>query len=150
MPNKGIHTAVGISVAGAVAWYQAKDQEPSKRFWEILGGGLCGYLGSRLPDIIEPALSPKHRKNFHSIVAGLAAFTGERMLSDKWIKWCRTKAEYYRRERCRITENSGYKFLYFLIEMMLRILAGMLSSLVYGYISHLGLDATTPNGIPIV
>jgi membrane-bound metal-dependent hydrolase YbcI (DUF457 family) len=150
MPNRETHIAVGIPVGVLVAGYQAKDQDPSKKFWEILGGGLGSYYGSRLPDIIEPALSPKHRRSFHSLVAGLSACAGERKLSNKWITWCRSKADYYRREQCKSTVSNAYKLLYFLIEIVLRILAGILSGLIYGYLSHVVLDAATPNSVPII
>lgn len=33
--------------------------------------GFSGHLGGIMPDVIEPARHPNHRKHFHSIVAGV-------------------------------------------------------------------------------
>lgn len=35
-----------------------------------LGGGAIGTVAGVLPDVIEPATNPNHRKLFHSVTAG--------------------------------------------------------------------------------
>lgn len=40
------------------------------------GGAALGVIGGVLPDIIEPANSPNHRKLFHSLTVGTAVCVG--------------------------------------------------------------------------
>jgi len=150
MPNRKTHVIVGVSTGCIVAEFRAKDEEPLPRLLETVSGGVGGYIGSILPDIIEPALSPRHREHFHSVLAGLLTFGGDSTLANKCITWCRSTAEYYRREQYKNTLTGIQKFFYALIEIVLRILAGMLTGLAYGYMSHLALDAFTPNSLPLV
>ena len=78
-------------------------------------------LGGKLPDIIEPATSPHHRKFFHSVAVMLAVGWGVKQAYE-WTP-----------------ETSWEKFA-----RLALIFGGV------GYISHLALDATTPMGLPLL
>ena len=83
MPNSNKHLVYGcISGAAIMAllktvWFQkALRYYPSIEFdWgeffvKVLIGGAFGSIGGILPDLIEPANSPHHRKFFHSKTTG--------------------------------------------------------------------------------
>jgi membrane-bound metal-dependent hydrolase YbcI (DUF457 family) len=79
MPNAKQHLiaglAVGAVVNAAIQWLDRMEY-PSKPFdWgELLLCSLAAGAAGLLPDILEPADSPDHRKFFHSLtVAGLVA-----------------------------------------------------------------------------
>lgn len=78
-------------------------------------------LGGKLPDIVEPATSPHHRKLFHGVVVLLA------------VGWGVKEAYQWK------PEENWEKLV------RLAIVFGGI-----GYISHLALDATTPMGIPLL
>ena len=73
MPNAFAHRlGAGIAVAGAAAYIESQEGEITAN---TLFSGIGGALFGTLPDLIEPALHPNHRKFFHSFVAlGLAAY----------------------------------------------------------------------------
>ncbi len=74
MPNAKEHLiaglAVGAVVNGAIQWLEGID-DPSKPFdWgELFACSLAAGAAALLPDILEPANSPRHRQFFHSLTA---------------------------------------------------------------------------------
>lgn len=79
MPNAKQHLiaglAVGAVVNSAIQWLDRVD-DPTKSFdWgELLVCSFAGGAAALLPDILEPADGPDHRKFFHSLTAaGLVA-----------------------------------------------------------------------------
>jgi membrane-bound metal-dependent hydrolase YbcI (DUF457 family) len=79
MPNAKQHLiaglAVGAIVNATIQWLDRVD-DPSKPFdWgELLVCSFAAGAAALLPDILEPADSPNHRKFFHSLTAaGLVA-----------------------------------------------------------------------------
>lgn len=90
MPNRKAHIAAAATVTGIadLAWQLNRiysSPEPPQTVWEALGrinvpelflatfvGGAVGLL----PDILEPATSPNHRKFCHSVVTGGAIALG--------------------------------------------------------------------------
>jgi len=68
--------AVGAVMNGVIQWLEQLD-DPSKKFdWgEFFLCTAAGGAAALLPDILEPANSPNHRKFFHSITAaGLVVY----------------------------------------------------------------------------
>lgn len=68
--------AVGAVMNGVIQWLEWLD-DPAKRFdWgELFLCTAAGGAAALLPDILEPADSPNHRKFFHSITAaGLVVY----------------------------------------------------------------------------
>jgi membrane-bound metal-dependent hydrolase YbcI (DUF457 family) len=83
MPNSNKHAGYGYISGSAVtalleivSYQRASQYNPSIDFdWgeffvKVLIGGAFGSIGGSLPDLIEPADSPHHRKFFHSKTAG--------------------------------------------------------------------------------
>jgi len=69
MPNRPTHQTVGALAGGAMAAARAHGVEDSQFLAETIGGIVGGWVGGVLPDILEPATSPHHRKVMHSVVA---------------------------------------------------------------------------------
>ena len=148
MPNGRTHTWVGAASGSAVAVYRGRQQPLLNVVLEGLGGGIGGYLGGKVPDILEPASHPGHRDFCHSWTAGGVLATGLTAL-EKWEVHCREKAADIRTQRL-ATPSPGLATSLFqiLVEILWSLAAGVLSGFGAGYISHLLLDATTPRGLP--
>jgi membrane-bound metal-dependent hydrolase YbcI (DUF457 family) len=153
------HKLAGTGSGLIFAAYRAKGQSPGDWIVEVAGGAIGGYVGGILPDILEPAISSWHRGTAHSYVSGatLAACI-YRTLSD-WETACRGQAQNCR--AIRMVRAPGGTFVaapsdplrqLFLstAELFWRLLAGFLSGLAAGYVSHLALDAATPRSIPLI
>jgi inner membrane protein len=82
MPNRSKHMAMG-AIVGGVAAVLIDLALQNQQFQQgeintidlsqtigraILGAGI-GAVGGILPDILEPATDPNHRKSFHSVAA---------------------------------------------------------------------------------
>ena len=79
MPNSKKHATVGgvlglslFAINNFIKQYNQKQSDPNYKFdWTELAltsfaGGAIGAVAGLLPDILEPATSPNHRKIFHS------------------------------------------------------------------------------------
>jgi len=84
MPNKREHGIAGAISGGVISLLidttrqMKRIEEGTQLKWDsgrtflwLLGGVCLGHFAGRLPDIIEPAHNPQHRKFFHSIVFSL-------------------------------------------------------------------------------
>lgn len=62
--------AVGAAVNGLIQWLECLDDQNKRFDWgEFLVCTAAGGAAALLPDILEPADSPNHRKFFHSVTA---------------------------------------------------------------------------------
>lgn len=78
--------AVGAVVNGVIQWFEYLD-DPAKKFdWgEFFACTAAGGAAALLPDILEPANSPNHRKFFHSVMAaGLVVYAMSGRHTDGW------------------------------------------------------------------
>jgi len=150
MPSRQTHVKVGVLAGCCFAAYRSCEQDLPNMLLETIGGGVGGYVGSRLPDIIEPALWPGHRQFAHSVAAGSSVAYSLYKLLEEWERGCRSKAEYYGDKRNKEFVQWLQKFLYTVLEISFRLAAGGLSGLGAGYISHLALDGRTPKGLPVL
>lgn len=80
-----------------------------------------GTMGGKIPDWLEPALHPNHRKFFHSLLFA----AGVMYAGYKVYEW--------------EPETDGQKILRF-----------VMLTLAAGYLSHLLLDSLTPKSLPII
>ena len=148
MPNCRTHTQVGAIAGVTLAGYHARDETPADLMMELLGGAIGGYVGGRLPDLIEPATFPGHRDVVHSCVALGAAAS---LALDGWRRECRTSATAYRETLASPTVLSDYqRAMCRLLDLLWRLAAGFSTGLQAGYISHLVLDGCTPSGLPVL
>ncbi len=96
MPNAKVHQQCGAFAGGTTAFFEAisalppatvatlqRIQQPQSiwdQIWEVVStvgkiaaktvvGAVAGALAARLPDILEPATHPNHRKAAHSVTA---------------------------------------------------------------------------------
>ncbi len=85
MANSKEHSNVGEIlglVLGIGSYFIKQNSNPGSEFnfFELAGHAVGGYalgsITSRLPDIIEPATHPNHRKTFHSWGAATAITWG--------------------------------------------------------------------------
>jgi len=76
MPNFSVHLRHGLAVGTGVdlikQWIQMAN-DPSRKFdWDefLISAGI-GAVAVSIPDVLEPASSPNHRRFFHSILFGV-------------------------------------------------------------------------------
>jgi len=100
-----------------------------------------------MPDILEPAADPNHRKFAHSLVVGGAlsvARFGEMQLS------CRRRADAAHQRLLSHIPGCPERDTTLLEVLIWRFLAGAAVGFAVGYASHLVLDATTTKGLPLI
>jgi hypothetical protein len=120
--NAKQHFVIGASVGIALNLFKQAIQmglDPVRPFdWAELAiyGGAGGVAGL-IPDILEPAVDPNHRRFFHSVVCGAGVVYGAH--GEHTARW----------------NPDARKFV---------------QTLSWCYLSHLGGDATTAKGIPMV
>lgn len=62
------HVTVGVLIGGGIAVYDSYHDSGEVDFGILLAGIIGGLFGGILPDVIEPATNPNHRKLFHAIL----------------------------------------------------------------------------------
>lgn len=150
MANGPTHILVGVIAGTGAAVFKSKGQETPCRFLEAAGGALGGYLGGKLPDILEPATSSWHRSTAHSFSAAAVVATGLAKV-DIFQNYCRRRADSIAAVRATMPEDGGLGvLLQLLAEAFWRLCAGFAAGLAAGYLSHLALDALSPRCIPII
>lgn len=143
--NGRAHKVVGASVGAGVALYRACDK-PTVPAVEALGGGIAGWFVGRGPDILEPATSPRHRGPFHSVAFALALVLGDAKL----IEFQDSARAWANEHECKAMGATWWSALWHnLLALLGRLGAGALSAVCPSYWSHLALDATTPQGLPL-
>jgi len=150
MPNRSTHVLVGGCGGALAATVRARHQQLTPKFLEILGGAVGGCVGARLPDLLEPARLPRHRKFVHSFGAGVGAVKLTFDLLEGWETYWRRVAAEAREQRPDPSLTTLERVVLFLKEALACILAGLLIGLAVGYLSHLLLDAFSPAGLPIL
>lgn len=149
MPNREAHSIIG-ACSGAIANIAIAWDEPNfDQFCFAIGGAAGGFFGSSLPDIIEPANNPNHRKFFHSIVfnGALAAIL---LTTSKMIYRLARKIAKFGWDKMHEMEKPIEKFLWGALSISILLFAGVLTGAVAGYLSHIAADSTTSNSIPFL
>lgn len=149
MSDGRFHRKVGTAVGVGAALYCAREQQFSHVVIEAIGGGFAGNLGARLPDIIDPPTSPRHRSIGHGMVPVAAAGSVALSALADLQKTLRTEAD--RRAELRSASTSTAQELWhLLLELLCRLGAGAIPGFVAGYASHVALDFCTPAGLPLL
>lgn len=149
MANRRTHSLTGAVAGGVSALYLARGEEPLHRILESVGGFVGGVAGGRLPDLLEPALTPRHRGVAHSVaLAGVAVavFAPRVRRAQRRIREWGDR----RRSPCDAGAGTLQPILGLLAEMACRLLTGAAAGVAAGYVSHLVLDAGTPVGLPLL
>ncbi len=150
MPNRDLHVPVGIGTALIASLYLSKDQKPENQIYEAIGASFGGYWGSRLPDIFEPANNnPHHRAVAHSLSAGAAISVTAIEAANAWVMFFRERADHIADQRRTIHSQEFNKIANGVLEVLLRIAAGIGPGLIVAYMSHLALDACSEKSLPL-
>lgn len=150
MPGRLAHVVAGSFAGATVAFVRSAEQPDATRVYEIFGGFVGGYLGGRAPDMIDCARNPNHRGRAHSVAVGVGLFTLAWDVAVAAEEKFRATAERFSQEARVLPENSLRRGLLELVAALCRSLAGFLTGLVAGYVSHLALDGSTPRSLALV
>lgn len=136
MPNRDVHVKVGVGSAifTTVATAIVLDEKLTfeEMLMRILGATIGGYVGARIPDIIDPSSrGPNHRSIGHGVVSNGAIYAYGK---DKFLDT--------REKLSKETDNQNRLFNQFIV--------GAMEGFVAGHASHLILDSRTPKGLPLV
>jgi hypothetical protein len=149
MASRRVHVALGVPSGIGAAAYAARQQTGNRLIIESVGGGVGGYVGALLPDILEPAVSSWHRSTCHSwAVVGIAVQTVPDEIR-RWQEYCRAQAAHHERQRD-TSQDSVARTWHGACAMFWLLAAGFAAGLAAGYASHLVLDATTARGLPLI
>lgn len=119
MSSAAAHYAGGLGAGLVTAFLDQNPAEERLMLSAIVTASAV--VGSKLPDVLEPAIHSHHRQFFHSLL-----ILGGAVCAVQWLwKW-----------RPETTEQ--------------RCLRAVLCGLLVGYCSHLGMDLLTPRGLPVV
>jgi membrane-bound metal-dependent hydrolase YbcI (DUF457 family) len=146
--NGKAHVIGGIigGPAAGIATLIKANRQPT--LMEVGGWFAAGVVGAKLPDLLEPAFCPTHRKFCHSgcmLALDLAALQSQTL--QDMIEGLLQHAKRYHLMAQNSEDNQlGYKLCAYLLEFSAGALPGFLGS----YASHLILDSTTPCGLPLV
>ena len=114
------HTAIA-GLGAFGAVIALKQKYPDARLPAPVLAGVVAALASGIPDYLEPAISPNHRQFCHSVAFAAALVSAMKQLYG-WEPT--TPGEIFGRD--------------------------VLLSVGFGYLAHLGADATTAAGLPLL
>jgi membrane-bound metal-dependent hydrolase YbcI (DUF457 family) len=134
-------------VGAGTALARSLEQDGLAILAETAGGALGGWLGGALPDVLEPATSPRHRALCHSWAAATTILTWANARVADAQQYCRDQAQHWER-RAASADGLGALFAT-LAALLCHFAAGFFAGLRGGYVSHLVLDAVTPAGLPL-
>lgn len=147
--NGKTHRAFSAFASGGAAFLLSKNETPENRVIETIGGALVGYPLGTLPDLIEPATSPRHRGPFHSVAFGgvIVAVAAPRVAQVQTA--VRGWADQHHRQA---DASRGLAWLWHqLLALLGRLAAGAVPAVMgTAYLSHLALDSITPAGLPLI
>lgn len=148
MPNGSFHKGLGALAGAATSACLSSDRQGLDRLAEVVGGLVGGWIGGAMPDIIDPAISPRHRCVGHAVApAGLVAISYASNLVG-WQTWLRRYADHFIAE-AEASCDEAVRSNKLLAATACSLAAGLIAGFLAGYFSHLATDALTPNGLPI-
>jgi len=150
MPNREVHRLIGM-VASAIQMEPHLDGFGSIGQVGLASGALLGgYYASTLPDVIEPASSPRHRSSAHSIALLALLVHACKDHIPSWIAVSRAAAWDAGVRRLSASRCSPEWYSAGLDEFLNGFAAGALLGAGTGYTSHLIADSFTPAGLPLL
>lgn len=151
MSSRRTHTTVGAIAGGVyVLVCVPKNQKPLNNLAEVVGGALGGVVGSRLPDVIEPAIHSHHRSTFHSLTTAGTITYGMVQKQVSPADAFRRLADEAAQRTALLKANGKPSTKDALLELLFHVAAGFIAGLPAGYVSHLACDMTTPRSIPFL
>ena len=147
MPSGRRHRRIGRPTGAAFAAIQAFRSPIGDPLVESFAGWCGGDLGSRLPDLLEPACW-NHRQTAHSFTTGaLLGLSVDKVQS--WAESARRRAQHHRQLATNPEALPAQSLWHSSVALLWSALAGLLNGILAGYLSHLVLDACSPASIPI-
>lgn len=151
MPRRLEHTYSGAVAALGHAALSTRALPPSRAIAELIGHAIGGSLGGQLPDRIEPATHPNHRKFAHSASLGVGIAFLLAQYGPQAQLHLRQAGETVLKRREDYDLDSWQWIGFTLLEMLAHVLAGVVVGIPVGYLSHLGLDhVKSTRGIPLI
>lgn len=150
MPNGKAHAIIGATT-GAVGSLLFLHE--GLNGWEMAvlgaGGATGGYLGAKLPDVFEPAVSPFHRKFAHSIVLNGSVATAEYVGAIKLNHHFNNLVNQIK-QNINEAQDQPTKYMWSVLLFFILFCAGFVVGIAAGYLSHIVADSFTPASIPML
>ncbi len=145
--NGKAHATIGLLAGTGTGLALSIEANRRPAFAEVCGWAVGGVGGAKLPDILEPAIHPGHRKFCHSgtVLAADFAFLQSGTMKS-WIQYLHNEAT---NQRAKASTDPNDAIWHSIAALILEFLAGLLPAIPAGYASHLLADLTTPCGLPI-
>src|SRR5262249_41168020 len=116
---------------------------------KVIMGGVGGYLGSGLPDRLDPPINSHHRDIAHSWVVAIGGVKAGPGWLNEFERFCSERTA--ERQRLLATEFDAQVRNRHIIALWLwTLLPSFIRGMAIGYLSHLALDAATPRGLPLI
>jgi len=149
MPNGKVHKIIGTGAGVATSLCFTDGQPGLDRTIQAVGAGLGGYVGAKLPDIIEPATSPRHRQFAHSLVCNVSIAAAGYAAVETFHQNVQNLAEKIRQE-INASQDPVSKFGWSVLLFFVLLGSGFVVGTLAGYLSHIAADSLTPASIPII
>jgi len=151
MARKLEHDYGGMLVGAVVECMTAGDLPSGKRLLETAGAVCGGCLGSRIPDLIEPAIGFNHWGFAHSLTAG-AGTTGISLVGVLRTRNCMRALGEEMFELSRDDDLAApWQYFATLGGMLMYVIAGVVVGAPAGYVSHLVLDQVrSKSNLPVL
>ena len=149
MPNRSVHQRVGAVAGGGVAFVFSNGQSTPNQIIECAGGALAGYFFGRVPDYLDPPLSPNHRSLAHGVAPGttlMGAYTSQLDAIQSFFRFHADRQEAIAKQ----AQTTVSELWHYFLELLCRFLAGVAAGVLGGYGSHLALDGFSPQSLPLV
>jgi len=143
MPKRKQHikTSSSIGAVGATIWSYKNGDSICEVICSTLGGYTGGKAIARLPDIIDPPISPNHRGIGHGVLPNSAL---AKELQSTFFKLL------YALQKLGDDLKSIGTFPYILLALVCKFVWGIVIGAVFGYGAHLLTDLFTPYGLPVI
>lgn len=151
MANKKVHAVLGVAAGGGAAALVARkhNEEPLAFLLQTLGGLAGGYGGGVLPDVFEPAVNPQHRGFGHSVLLAAGAGAAVVKIGADTFNQAR-EAVRDLEDQLRVETESWRRFALWIAIIFGHLALGYGVGVVAGYASHVGVDALTPQSLPLL
>lgn len=148
MSNRADHIVAGALASGCMATYLNKNDPSPDFLTDALSIFIGGWIGSKLPDIIDPPTSPRHRSIGHGMIQSSLLTRKALSIIPVFRKACfDASAEY----EVKASKETGiWNLFYRLISFVFKFMAGLAPGILAGYVSHLALDFSTPMCLPLL
>jgi membrane-bound metal-dependent hydrolase YbcI (DUF457 family) len=147
MSDANVHMLAGVAAGFAAIPVCERILPDESSPFERLTTFFSAIMGSRAPDVFEPADSPDHRGFFHSLAAccllGVASLAAVRELRQFEQQAGETINRYV---ESGLAIPAGDWWMLILSRLLICALVGFL----FGYESHLVLDGMTPKSLPLL